>query len=318
VSRKLPGNTLDPLYQSCDVHLWEEELPPPYEVILEESATADGILSLLTDTIDAALMDAAPGLKVISNCAVGCDNIDLVAATDRGIPVGHTPGVLTETTADLAFALLMAAARRLSEGEQYIRDGRWTTWSPSQLMGHDIHGATLGIIGFGRIGQAVARRAMGFNMRVLYHDSGVDAAIAREFHAEARSLDELLQQSDFVSLHVPLTPDTHHLIGKRELGLMKATAVLVNTARGSVIDPVALLAALKERVIWAAALDVTEPEPIPPDHPLLELGNCLIVPHIGSSSVATREKMARIAVDNLLAGLKGERLPHCINPAVYD
>ncbi len=316
VTRLLPAIGLDLLRAHCEVRLWEDDLPPPPAVILEEAAHADGILSLLTDAITAEVIARAPRLKVISNLAVGYDNIDIAAATARGIPVGHTPGVLTETTADCAFALLLSAARRLSEGERYVKEGRWRTWSPTALLGYDVHGATLGIIGLGRIGAAVARRARGFDMRVLYY--GGDAAMGDALGARACSLDDVLAESDFISLHVPYKPDTHHLISYEQFARMKPTAILVNTARGSVVDSAALYQALHEGRIAYAALDVTEPEPIPTDHPLLTLDNCLIVPHIASATVATRGKMAQMAAQNLLAGLRGERLPHCANPQVYD
>jgi glyoxylate reductase len=316
VTRQLPGTGLDGLRDICDLHVWPGELPPPRETLLQEVAEAEGLIPLLNDRIDASVMDAAPKLRIISNYAVGYDNIDVAAATARGIPVGNTPGVLTETTAELAFALLLAAARRLPEGERLVRAGGWETFKPALLLGRDLYGATLGIIGLGRIGQAVARRAVGFSMRVLYHRG--DANAAHQLGAESASLDDVLRQSDFISLHVPLMPETKYLIGARELALMKPTAILVNTARGGVVDPVALYEALRDGVINAAALDVTEPEPIPMDDPLLTLDNCLIVPHIGSASVATRERMVHIAVDNLLAGLRGERLPHCVNPEVYE
>lgn len=315
VTRQIPEKGLSMLRAECEVRVFEGEMPPPRETVLELAAGVDGILSALTEKIDGAVMDAAPGLKVISNFAVGYDNIDIAAATARKIPVGNTPGVLTDTSADLAFALLLSAARRIVEGERYIKDGRWKTWSPSMLLGYDVHHATLGIVGLGRIGQAVARRAKGFDMRLLYA-GGSDSAAA-ELGAEKRSLDDLLRESDFVSLHMPYKPETHHLIGARELSLMKPSAVLVNTARGGVVDPMALYEALKGGRIAYAALDVTEPEPIPLDHPLLTLDNCLIVPHIASASIATRDKMAMMAAANLLAGLKGERLPHCVNPEVY-
>lgn len=317
VTRRIADVALEPLGLQTTMHLWREDVPPTYAALRREIANVAGLLCLLTDRIDAAMMDAAPNLKVISNFAVGYDNIDIAAATERGILVGNTPDVLTETTADLAFALLLAASRRLSEGEQYVKDGQWRTWSPSLLLGQDVYGATLGIIGLGRIGKAVARRARGFGMRVLYH-GGSNIDYVREVGAEFRELDDLLEQSDFISLHAPLTDETYHLIGARELGLMKASAVLVNTARGGLVEPAALYAALRDNQIFAAALDVTEPEPIDHDDPLLTLDNCLIVPHIGSSSVATREKMALMAAENLLAGLRGERLPHCVNPEVYD
>jgi glyoxylate reductase len=318
VTRRIPEVALEKLRGLCEVRLWEEDRPTPREILLREAAEADAILSILTERIDDELMDAAPRLKVVSNCAVGYDNIDVPAATARKLPIGNTPGVLTETTADLAFALMLSAARRMPEGERYVRAGHWKQWSPSLLLGRDVYGATLGIIGFGRIGQAVARRAKGFGMRVLYHGGGNVKSAALELSAEYRPLDDLLRESDFISLHVPLKPETHHLISTREFSLMKTTAILVNTARGGVVDPVALYAALRSKRICAAALDVTEPEPIPMDDPLLTLDNCLIVPHVGSATVATREKMALLAAENILAGLRGERLPHCVNPEVYE
>jgi len=317
VTRPVPEKGLERLRAVCDVHVYQSKLPPSRDVLLREIADCEGILSLLTDPIDAEVMSAAPRLKVISNMAVGYDNVDVKAATERKIPVGHTPGVLTETSADLAFALLMAAARRLGEGERYVKSGQWVTWSPQLLLGYDIYGATLGIVGFGRIGQAVARRARGFGMQILYH-GGSNQQTAQALGAQERTLDQLLAESDFISLHVPFKNATHHLIGERELHLMKRTAILINTARGPVVDPHALYEALSSGVIAYAALDVTEPEPIHMDDPLLTLDNCLIVPHIGSSTVATREKMASIAAANLIAGLQGEKLPHCVNPQVYD
>jgi glyoxylate reductase len=278
----------------------------------------DGILSLLTDRIDGEIMDAAgKGLKVISNHAVGYDNIDLAAATGRGIPVGNTPGILTETTADFAFALIMAAARRLTEGHECVHSGGWKTWDPLFLLGVDLYGATLGIVGFGRIGQAVARRAAGFNMRVLFYDPApVSRAKAAQLNAQAVDLETLLAEADFVTIHTPLNAQTHHLFDQRLFARMKPGAILVNTARGPVVDPLALYQALKGGQIAAAAIDVTEPEPIPPDSPLLELDNLLITPHIASASRATRDKMASMAAENLIAGLKGERLPYCVNPEV--
>lgn len=317
ITRKISHKGLSMLYPECEVRLWEGEMPPPRDTLVRETAGCDGILCMLTEKIDDAFLQAVPKLKVVSNMAVGYDNVDVAALTTRRIPLGNTPGVLTETSADLAFALLMAAARRLSEGERYVRAGQWKTWSPSLLVGYDIHDATLGIVGFGRIGQAVARRARGFNMRVLYH-GGSDQQTAQAIGAQPCSLETLLAESDFVSLHVPLKPDTYHLIGARELSLMKPSGILINTARGGVVDPQALYNALSDGVIAYAALDVTEPEPIPPDDPLLRLENCLVVPHIASSSVATRDRMATMAAANLLAGVKGQRLPHCVNPQVYD
>ncbi len=304
--------------ETSEAEVWGGNSPPPYEVLLEKVAGLDGLVCLLTDQIDGQLMDAAGGsLRVISQMAVGFDNIDIAAATERGIPVGNTPGVLTDTTVDFAFALLMAAARRIVEGERYVKDGNWVTWEPTLLMGQDVHDATLGLVGLGRIGQGMARRARGFGMRVIYSDPTADEAEGKELEAEAYELDDLLAESDFVSLHVPLTPETTHLMGKREFELMKPSAILINTARGPAVDPSALYQALKEGEIAYAALDVTEPEPISVDDPLLTLDNCLIVPHIASSSLATRSRMATMAAENLEAGLNGAELPHCVNPEVY-
>ncbi len=317
VTRIIPDAGLSLVQAACEVDLWPDELPPSREALLAHVAGVDGLLCLLTDRIDSAVLDAAGrGLKVVSNHAVGFDNIDVPAATARGIPVGNTPGILTDATADFAFALLLAAARRVAEGERFVRAGRWVTWGPSLLLGPDVHGATLGLIGFGRIGQAMARRAAGFAMRVLYHDPTLPQPPA-DLHATAVDLRTLLRESDFVSLHVPLTPGTRGLINRETLALMKPTAVLINTARGPVVDQAALYEVLRDRRIFAAALDVTDPEPIPLDSPLLTLDNCLIVPHIASASVATRDKMARMAAKNLLAGLRGERLPNCVNPEMY-
>ena len=315
-TRKLPAAAMEHLAEQCQLEVWQDFLPPDYETLRRKTSELDGLLCLLTDRIDAALIDASPQLKVISNMAVGYDNIDVPAASERGIPVGNTPGVLTETTADFAFALLMAVARRIPEAQAYIKAGHWKTWHPTVLAGQDIFGATLGIIGFGRIGQAVARRAQGFGMRILVHNDIPEAAIS-EMGAEQVSLDELLANSDYVSLHVPLTAKTHHMIGAAELGMMKPTAVLVNTARGTVVDSKALYDALRSGDILAAGLDVTEPEPIPLDDPLLTLDNCVVMPHIASASVATRRKMAEMAVDNLIAGITGQPLPTCVNPQVY-
>ena len=320
VTRVIPDEGLEPVREACEVDLWSDELPPPRAALLRRVAGVDGLLSLLTDRVDDELLDAAgPQLKVVSNFAVGFDNIDVPAVTRRGIPAGNTPGVLTETTADLAFALLMAAARRIPESVDYVREGSWRTWGPMLLMGVDVHGATLGIVGFGRIGREVARRGRGFGMRILYHD--VHAATPEEeaeLGARRVELDELLRESDFVSLHVNLTPETHHLVDADALRAMKPTAVLVNTSRGPVVDPDALTDALRGGEIFAAGLDVTDPEPLPADHPLVSLPNCVVVPHIASASKVTRGKMAAMAAANLLAGLRGERLPTPINPEVYQ
>lgn len=318
VTRKIAASALKRLQEQAVVEVWENETPPPYDLLLRKAAQVDGLLTLLTDRIDAALIEqAGPQLKVISQMAVGFDNIDAKAAARKGIPVGNTPGVLTETTADFTWALLMAAARRVVEGDKEVRAGTWRPWGPDVLTGYDVYGATLGIIGFGRIGQAVARRAKGFGMHILYTDPNCGEEAGKELGAECVSQDELLRRSDFVSLHVYYSKETHHLISREQLQNMKPEAVLVNTARGPIVDPEALNWALRNQVIAAAALDVTEPEPIPRDSPLLELDNLIITPHIASASKATRERMANIAADNLLAGLRGEKLPHCANPEVY-
>jgi glyoxylate reductase len=275
-------------------------------------------LSLLTDKIDAHLMDSAPHLKVVSNLAVGFDNIDIPAATERGIPVGNTPGVLTDTTADFAFTLLMGSARRLQEGIDYVRAGKWKTWGPMLLMGQDIHGATLGIIGFGRIGQGMAARSAGFGMRVLYYDVYRRQDLEQSMGVAYADLDTLYRESDFITVHTDLNEKTRHMINQDAFSKMKRTAIVINTARGPIVDPDALYEALKAGRIGGAALDVTEPEPIPIDSPLLTLSNCIVTPHIASASVATRGKMARIAAENLVAGLRGDRLPACVNPEVYE
>jgi glyoxylate reductase len=319
VSRVIPEEGLARIREATDATIWEGDLPPPRDQLLAAVEGCDGILTLLTDRVDDELLDrAGPQLKVVSNFAVGFDNIDVPACTRRKLPVGNTPGVLTETTADLAWALLMAAARRLVEADRYVREGKWKTWGPMLLMGPDVHGATIGIVGFGRIGQAVARRAKGFGMRIVYHDLlRVPKSVEAEFDATYMTLEGLLAESDFVSLHTVLSPDTKGLINAERLGWMKPTAVLVNTSRGPVVDSMALVAALRDGTIAAAALDVTDPEPLPADHPLVGLDNCLVVPHIASASRATRGKMASMAAANNLAGLRGDRLPTPVNPEVY-
>jgi glyoxylate reductase len=316
VARVLPDEGLEPIRAACDLDLWTDELPPPRDELLRRVAGVDGVLTLLTDRVDDAFLDAAgPGLKVVSNYAVGFDNVDVAACARRGIPVGNTPGVLTETTADLAWTLLMAAARRVAEGDRYVRDGRWTTWGPLLLLGPDVHGATIGIVGFGRIGQAVARRAQGFGMDILYHDrAALPADVTDPLGATFVPLEDLLARSDFVSLHVNLTDETRHLINAETLSWMKPTAVLVNTSRGPVVDQAALADALERDVIFAAALDVTDPEPIPMDDRLVGRDDCLIVPHIASASRATRGRMASMAAANLLAGVRGEPLPTPVPP----
>ena len=302
VTRRLPGSALDRLSAEHDVEVWPDQLPPGREELLARSGELEGLLSLLTDPVDAELIDAMPALRAISNYAVGTDNVDLDAASERGIPVGNTPEVLTESTADLAVALILAVSRRLVEGDAYVRRGDWHTWEPELLLGRDLHGATVGIVGRGRIGQAVGRRLEGFGCDLLYTDVGVGVP-----------LEELLERSDFVTLHCPLTPDTRGLIDDAALTRMKPTAYLVNTSRGPVVDTEALARALNNREIAGAALDVTDPEPLPSDHPLLEAPGLLVLPHIASATHATREQMADMAVDNLLAGLAGEPMPNQAN-----
>lgn len=262
-------------------------------------------------------MSASPRLKVISNMAVGFDNVDVREATRRGIPVGYTPGVLTETTADLAFGLMIASARRVVEGDKAVRAGNWKFWDPLGFLGEDIHDATLGIIGMGKIGTAVARRAKGFGIRILYNDPIRRRDAENELGVEYASLERLLSESDFVTIHTDLNPKTHHLINSKRLELMKKNSILVNTARGPIVNTRALFRALRDNRIRGAALDVTEPEPLPRTNPLLTLNNVVVTPHIASASRATRTKMALLAADNLLAGLEGRRLPHCANPEVY-
>jgi glyoxylate reductase len=299
VTRELPFEALDRLRAEHEVDVWEDPAPPSPEALRERAASADGLLAMLTERVDEALLDAAPNLRAIANMAVGTDNIDLEAAAARGIPVGNTPGVLTDTTADLAFALLLAVARRIPEGAAEVREGRWGPWQPAHGLGADVGGATLGIVGRGRIGEAMARRGEGFGMDVMHssRSSGVP-------------LGELLERADFVSLHTPLTPATRHLIDAAALARMKPTAYLINTARGGVVDQAALREALIERRIAGAGLDVTDPEPLPPDDPLLDAPNLLVVPHVGSATVRTRERMAAMAADNLLAALAGRPMPH--------
>jgi glyoxylate reductase len=302
VTRELPGSALDRLREAHEVDVWPERLPPSSEELRRRTAEVEGLLSLLTDRVDAELIDGSPHLRAISNYAVGYDNIDVEAATARGIAVGNTPDVLTETTADLAFALLLAAARRLPEALASVAEGDWLTWEPARHLGYDVHGATLGIVGMGRIGRAVAKRAEGFEMTVLSTS-----------RTSTTTLEELLAGSDFVSLHCPLTPETHHLIDAEALATMRPDAILINTARGPIVDQAALVTALERATIAGAALDVTDPEPPAADDPLLSAPNLIMVPHIASATHATRERMADLAVDNLLAALAGESMPHAVS-----
>ncbi|MBN1458698.1 MAG: D-glycerate dehydrogenase [Armatimonadetes bacterium] len=319
VTRPLAGEALDRIAAVAEMRVWDDpDAPPSRDVLLREVQEVDGLLCLLTDTIDEAVIAAGPKLRVISNYAVGYDNIDVPAATARNIMVCNTPGVLTETTADLAWALLMAAARRIVAADGHLRSGKWKSWSPQLMLGQDIYGATLGLVGLGRIGEAVARRAHGFGMRVLYTDVAQKPEAETEHRAEFVDLETLLRTADFVSLHTPLTDETRHLIGAEQLSWMKPTAVLINTSRGPVVDQKALADALREGRIFAAGLDVFESEPIPMDDPLLELDNVILLPHIASASVATRTKMANMAADNLIAGLSGQRPTNLVNPEVMS
>jgi len=301
VTRRLPGRALDALDGVCEVDVWEDDAPPPPDVLRARAAEADGLLCLLTDRIDATLLDACPRLRVVSQMAVGVDNVDLAACAARAIPVGSTPDVLTDATADLTLALLLAAARRLPEGMAAVRSGEWGPWRPSWLLGLELRGARLGIVGMGRIGRAVAERAQAFGMEVVR----IGRRGEPSFHAD-------LAACDVVSLHCPLTPETRGLIDAAALAAMKPGALLVNTARGGVVDQDALAAALHDGRLGAAALDVTNPEPLPPEHPLLAAPNLIVLPHLGSATHATRERMAQLAVENLAAGLAGRPLPHAV------
>jgi glyoxylate reductase len=316
VTRHLPQPALDLLARHTRLTVWPGELPPPRAVLLKEVAEIDGLLALLTDQVDAALLGAAPRLRVVSNYAVGYDNVDLAAATARGVLITNTPGVLAETTADFTLALILTAARRLIEGDQYVRNGRWRTWGPETLLGRDVYGATLGLIGLGQIGLAVARRARGFEMRVLYHTPTRKPDLEQAERLEYVSLERLLSESDIISLHCPLTDETYHLIDRETLGLLKPNALLINTARGPVVDTHALVEALQQKPL-VAALDVTDPEPLPANHPLLSLPNAIVMPHMASASIQTRTRMALMAAENLLAALRGERPPALVNPDAW-
>jgi glyoxylate reductase len=316
VTRQIPDAGIDPLRELAEIRLWPGELPPNDDELMTLLDGCDGAVTLLTDRIDGPLLDRNPALKVISNLAVGYDNIDVPAATERRVLVCNTPDVLTNATADHTWALMMAAARRIPESMEYVRAGHWKTWGPLLLLGQEISGATLGIVGMGRIGKEVAKRAGGFGMRVLAYDPFEDRDFAEAHGVEHVPLDRLLRESDFVTLHVALTPETSQLIGAAELAMMKPTAILVNASRGPVVDTEALLAALREGTILAAALDVTDPEPLPSDHPLVRMTNCIVVPHTASATVQTRDRMAELAARNLIAGLKGERPPASVNADV--
>ncbi|MEW9674411.1 2-hydroxyacid dehydrogenase [Ammoniphilus sp. 3BR4] len=318
ITRKMPQEVVERISLSCEVRMWkEEDVPVPREVLEKEVAEADGLYCLLTEKIDRELLERAPRLRVVSNMAVGYNNIDVEAATERGVMVTNTPGVLTETTADLTFALLMATARRLVESSDFLRKGEWKTWSPMLLTGQDVYGSTLGIIGLGQIGEALAKRGKGFDMRILYHNRSRKPQVEERLGIEYAEMETVLKESDFLCIMTPYTPETHHLIGRKELSLMKETAVLINTARGGIVDETALHEALAEKKIWAAGLDVFEQEPVPVDHPLLALPDVVTLPHIGSASLQTRLKMAVLAAENLLDALNGDRPRHLVNPEAF-
>jgi glyoxylate reductase len=318
VTQNIPQAGLDLLMKECEVFVNKEDRVLSKGEIIERLKGMDGMVCLLTDAIDGEIMDAEPNLKVISNYAVGFNNIDVDAATERGIPVTNTPGVLTETTADFAWALLMAIARRVVEADKFTREGKFKGWRPQLLLGSDVYGKTIGIVGMGRIGQAMARRARGFDMNILYYDEyRPDPEVEKELGLTYVPFDELLQKADYVSIHVPLMESTHHLIGERELKLMKKTAYLINSARGPIVDEKALVKALQEKEIAGAGLDVFEDEPeLAPG--LAELDNVVIAPHIASATIETRSKMATMAAEGCLSVLKGERPVNLVNEEVWD
>jgi glyoxylate reductase len=318
VTRILPKPAMEIIEAECDADINERDVRYSKQELMERAEGREGMVCLLTDEIDAEVIGACRGMKVIANVAVGYNNIDLEAASRERIVVTNTPGVLTETTADLAWSLLMTTARRLVEADRYLRADKWKEWGLNLLLGGDVYGKTLGIVGFGRIGQAMARRARGFDMRVLYYDNNrANATLERELNASYTDLETLLKEADFVTLHVPLTEETRHLIGEREFSMMKSTAYMINTSRGPVVDEAALVEALRNGTIAGAGLDVFEREP-QVEEGLLGLDNTVLLPHIGSASVATRTRMATMAAENLLAALKGERPPNAVNPEVLE
>ncbi len=316
VSRVTPGLEESELYRACDVWAWPEDRVVPKALFMEHLPDVEGLYVTPWDPITREVLDAAPRLRVLSQYAVGLDNLDLKALNARGIPVGYTPGVVTEATADMAMALLLSLSRRIVDGANFVKAGRWKAPSPLLMLSNDVHEKTLGIIGMGRIGQAIARRAAGFRMKLLYHARHARPEAERELGVQHRPLDALLAESDIVITIVPLTPETRYLINDAAFGKMKRSALLINVARGPVVDPKALYRALSSHRIQGAALDVTDPEPIPADDPLMTLDNLMIVPHISTSTVETRRKMTDIAVTNLLNGLAGKPLLHCANPEV--
>lgn len=318
VARQIPETALMLLRPCGELKVWERDEPVSREILLQEVRDADALLCMVTERIDEDLLSHAPQLRIVANMAVGYDNVDVPALTRRGIVFTNTPGVLTETTADLAFALVLGIARRIGEGERLVRSGQWPSWSPFVFLGTDVHHATLGIIGLGRIGSEVAKRAKGFDMRVLYTNRGRNPEAEEQFGCTRVDLLTLLRESDFVVVLAPLSSETRHLFSTPQFTLMKRSAFLINAARGPIVDQRALYEALRDRMIAGAALDVTDPEPIPPDDPLLSLNNCLIVPHVGSASIATRTRMATLAAENIAAFLSGHRPPTPVNAEVLE
>jgi glyoxylate reductase len=319
ISRRIPDAALNAIRSACDIDLWPEQLPPSHDVLCDRVKDCDGLVALLTDRIDGPLLDAAAKLRVVSNYAVGFNNVDVAACTARGVCVGNTPGVLTDATADTAVMLLLAAARRLPESAADAKAGRWLTWEPLGWLGQDLAGRTLGIVGMGRIGFAVAQRLhRGWGMKVIYTEQVPRPEADKELAARRVDFDTLLADSDFVSAHVDLNPSTRGMFAAEQFKKMKPTAVFVNTARGPLVNQTALAEALRKGTIFAAGLDVTDPEPLPPDHELYKLPNCIIVPHIASATIETRDAMARLCAANLLAGVRGDALPHWVNPEVAD
>lgn len=318
VTRELPERGLNVIKKYFDAEVWPDYPPPPKKVIIDKVKNVDALVPLLSDKIDAEVFNAAPKLKIVSQLAVGFDNIDVAEATKRGIYVTNTPEVLTDTTADFAWALLMAVARRVAEADRYVRGGQWkVAWHPAMLSGRDVHGATIGVVGAGRIGYAVAKRAKGFDMKILFYD--VDPArteIEKNLGGKKVDLDTLLRESDFVTLHPPLMKETHHLINAEKLKLMKKTAYLINNSRGPVVDEKALYEALKKGQIAGAGLDVFEQEPASLDNPLLKLDNVVVAPHISSASLETRSKMSEMVADNLVAFFQGKKPPNLVNTDV--
>jgi glyoxylate reductase len=317
VTRELPERGLRIIKQHFDAEVWPEYAPPPKRVIIDKAKNVDALATLLSDKIDAEVFDVAPKLKIVSQLAVGFDNIDVQEATKRGIYVTNTPEVLTDTTADFAWALLMAVARRVVEADKYVHMGQWKVgWHPAMMTGRDIYGATIGIVGAGRIGYAVAKRAKGFDMKILFYDVIPRPEMEKDFGARRADLDTIFKESDFISIHVPLMKETHHLVNEEKLKLMKKTAYLINNSRGPVVDEKALYTALKEGRIAGAGLDVFEQEPTSPDDPLLKLDNVVVAPHISSASIETRSKMAEMVAENLVAFFEGKKPPNLINPDV--